>query len=126
MNKHLEYINIWLRQSKLCHSTPDRCFVYKNRCLPLCARCTGIVFGGMIYFIFSKLFFYILPINVAYLNYQLYFILAIPMVIDGVLQYLECIQSNNNRRFATGLFFGIGSAMFCLNATDWLFLQLNM
>jgi uncharacterized membrane protein len=100
--------------------------VYKNRRLPVCARCTGVIFGGLVYFTSSKIIFFILPINAAYLNYQLCFILTLPMVIDGGLQYLELMHSNNNRRFATGFFFGIGSAMFCLNVTDWLFLQLNI
>ena len=125
VNKYLKSINIWLRQSNLCHSKPDRCFVYKNRHLPLCARCTGIILGGLIYLISSKLFFFILPINPTYLNYKLCFVLAIPMVIDGGLQYLGYKQSTNNRRFATGFLFVIGSVIFCLNITEWFFLQLN-
>lgn len=47
------------------------------------------------------------------------------MVIDGGLQYLGYKQSTNNRRFATGFLFGIGSVIFCLNITEWFFLQLN-
>lgn len=125
MNKCLKDINMWLRQSNLCHSEPERCFVYKNRCFPLCARCTGIILGGLVYFISSKLFFIVLQINTVYLNYQMCFVLALPMIIDGGLQYLKYKQSSNNRRFVTGFLFGIGLVMFCLNFTQWFILQLN-
>lgn len=125
INKCLKYINMWLRQSNLCHSEPERCFVYKNRCLPLCARCTGIVFGGLVYFFSFKLFFFIMPINEIYFSYQICLILALPLIIDGGLQYLNYNQSSNNRRFATGFLFGIGSVIFCLNVTQWFFLRLN-
>lgn len=125
INKCLKYINMWIRQSNLCHSKPERCFVYKNRHLPLCARCTGIILGGLIYLVSSKLFFFILQINIIYFDYKICFFLALPMIMDGGLQYLRYKQSTNNRRFVTGFLFGIGSVMFCLNITQWFFSKIE-
>lgn len=114
VNSLLKFLNIALRQSPFCHSIPERCFVYHNRHLPICARCTGIVVGGMI----SLLIFNIFNI---YLDYRIIIILAIPMIIDGGLQYLNYIPSNNNRRFITGIMFGIGTAIFSRNIADFIF-----
>lgn len=106
-------MNISLRQSSLCHSIPERCFVYNNRHLPICARCTGIITGGMI----SLLIFNVFNI---YPDYRMSFILAIPMIFDGGLQYLNYIHSNNNRRFITGIMFGIGTTIFNRNIVDFI------
>lgn len=124
LNNHLKQVNMWLRQSTLCHSEPERCFVYKNRHLPLCARCTGIILGGLIYLISSKLFSFMLQIDTVYFDYETCFVLVLPMIIDGGLQYLGYNQSTNNRRFTTGFLFGIGSVIFCLHFTQWLFSKL--
>jgi uncharacterized membrane protein len=106
----LKSMNIWLRQAPLCHSIPERCFVYKNRHLPICARCTGILFGGILSLFFLNIF------NLNF-SFQTSFILAVPMIIDGGLQYLNYIISNNNRRFLTGLFCGIATVIFSQNMT---------
>lgn len=109
----LKAVNIWLRQSHLCHSIPDRCFTYNNRCLPICARCTGILIGGVV----SLLIFNIFNI---YLSYQISIILVIPMIIDGGLQYLNYTPSKNNRRFVTGFLFGVGSIIFSRNIAHFI------
>ena len=111
----LKSMNIWLRQSPFCHSIPERCFVYQNRHLPICARCTGILFGG----ISSLIIFNIFNLN---LSFSTSLILMLPMIMDGGLQYLNYLISNNNRRFLTGLFFGLGTVIFSQNIT---FLILN-
>lgn len=113
MNSMLKAINIWLRQSHFCHSIPERCFVYNNRCLPICARCMGILIGGVV----SSLIFNIFNIH---LGYQISFILAIPMIIDGGLQYLNYTPSKNNRRFVTGFLFGVGSIIFSRNIAHFI------
>ena len=112
----LKAVNIWLRQSHFCHSIPDRCFTYNNRCLPICARCTGILIGGVV----SLLIFNIFNIH---LGYQISFILAIPLIIDGGLQYLNYTPSKNNRRFVTGFLFGVGSIIFSWNIAHFILYQ---
>ena len=109
----LKAVNIWLRQSHFCHSIPDRCFTYNNRYLPICTRCTGILIGGVV----SLLIFNIFNI---YLGYQISFILVIPMIIDGGLQYLNYMPSTNNRRFVTGFLFGIGTIIFSRNIAHFM------
>ena len=109
----LKSMNIWLRQSPFCHSMPERCFVYNNRCLPICSRCTGILIGGII----SLLIFNIFNI---YLSYQIAFILVIPMIIDGGMQYLNFTSSKNYRRFVTGFLFGIGALIFSQNIAHFI------
>lgn len=109
----LKSMNIWLRQSHFCHSIPERCFIYNNRYLPICARCTGILIGGIV----SLLIFNIFNI---YLSYQMSFILATPMIIDGGLQYLNYTSSKNNRRFVTGFLFGIGALIFSRNIAHFI------
>jgi uncharacterized membrane protein len=74
----------------------------------------GIVIGGVI----SLLIFNIFNIH---LSYQISFILAIPMIIDGGLQYLNYTPSKNNRRFVTGFLFGVGSIIFSLNIANFIF-----
>lgn len=113
INKNLKSLNIWLRQSPFCHSIPERCFVYKNRHLPICARCTGILFGG----ISSLIIFNIFNLTFSFLTS---FILMLPMIMDGGLQYLNYIISNNNRRFVTGFIFGTGTVIFSQNITDFI------
>jgi uncharacterized membrane protein len=112
-------MNIWIRQSPFCHSIPERCFVYKNHHLPICSRCTGILFGGVL----SLICFSIFNLN---FSFQTSLILIIPMIIDGGLQYLNYFISNNNRRFFTGLLFGIGTVIFCQNMIRILFDFINI
>jgi len=112
-------LNIWVRQSPFCHSIPERCFVYNNRHFPICSRCTGILFGGML----SLIFFNIVHLSI---SFQTGLILVIPMIIDGLLQYLNYFPSNNYRRFLTGLFFGIGTVIFSQNITPLIFELINI
>ncbi|RLG27659.1 DUF2085 domain-containing protein [Methanosarcinales archaeon] len=112
----LKAVNIWIRQSNLCHSIPDRCFTYNNRCLPICARCMGILIGGVA----SLLIFNIFNI---YLSYHISIILVIPMILDGGLQYVDYTPSTNNRRFVTGFLFGVGTIVVIRNIVHFILYQ---
>jgi uncharacterized membrane protein len=84
----------------LCHRMTERSFKINNFVFPLCARCTGQIFGilpAMILFIFG----FKLLIIVA-------FLLIIPMLIDGFTQMFLQRFSNNALRFVTGFFFSFG------------------
>lgn len=82
-----------------CHRLPERSFFFRGRQFPICARCTGILFGyfvGLIYaFIFGSI-----PLYIA-------FLLMLPLVVDGGIQYLGYLQSTNIRRFTTGILAGV-------------------
>jgi uncharacterized membrane protein len=80
-----------------CHQSSSRSFRFGSKILPLCARCTGIYFGIVLFpFI---MFLESIPIYV-------YLILGLPLIIDGLLQLKKGISSTNPRRFVTGLLFG--------------------
>lgn len=87
--------NIWG-----CHQIPERSFTYKSYQFPVCARCTGLMFGYLIAFVML-----VCGCSVP-LRISVIFLLA--MLIDGGLQYLKLLQSNNIRRVITGFLAGIG------------------
>jgi uncharacterized membrane protein len=80
---------------------PERSFFFKGRQFPMCARCTGIYVG---YLIFIPVLFFI-KINI------LFSLLAVaPTIIDGLTQAYCNRESNNVLRFATGILAGLGLA----------------
>ena len=83
-----------------CHQMADRSFSYKGYQFPVCARCTGIIIGEIIAII-AMLF--TLKIDLLYS-----FVLVVPLAIDGGIQYINLVQSNNIRRVVTGVLAGFG------------------
>ncbi len=84
----------------MCHQKPERSFHFRGKQFPLCARCTGIFVGY---------FFGIVTAYTTHCEKYLYFLLLIlPMIIDGSIQNILKIESNNCRRFITGFLGGIG------------------
>ncbi|MDR2623188.1 MAG: DUF2085 domain-containing protein [Methanobrevibacter sp.] len=82
-----------------CHRRPDRSFHFKGKQFPICARCTGLVTGFLTALIL-ELMFIRLPLMVGFC--------CIPLIIDGGLQLATNYESNNIKRFITGLLFMIG------------------
>lgn len=91
----------------MCHQKPERSFYFKGKKFPLCARCTGILIG---YFI-GILMAYI----IGYSNYLWLSLFITPMVVDGSIQFLSKIESNNFRRLITGILGGIGIIYLFIN-----------
>lgn len=89
----------WLPIVFGCHCLDSRSFHYKGVKFPICARCTGelvgIMTGVILWFVIR------LPLYT-------YVIFLIPMVIDGSVQMFSSYESNNLKRFLTGLLFGYG------------------
>ena len=83
-----------------CHQIPKRSFFIRGYQLPLCARCTGITIGYLISLLLCALQI-VFPLSIS-------LIMLIPLFVDGGLQLLFCIMSNNIRRFVSGLLFGVG------------------
>lgn len=52
--------------------------------------------------------------------------MMIPLAVDGTLQYLEIYESNNRRRFVTGLFWGFGSTCIRLNFVKYIFKKMKV
>ena len=91
----------------MCHQIPERSFIINGRQFPLCARCTGILAG------------YFLGIFTACItrcgNYPIFLLFLIPMIADGGIQQIFKIESNNTRRFITGILGGIGIIYFFIS-----------
>ena len=91
----------------MCHQRPDRSFFIKGRQLPLCARCTGILAGYIVGIV--------LAVATKCMHYPWFLILLIPMIVDGCLQQIKGIESNNLRRLCTGVMGGIGIIYLFIN-----------
>ena len=91
-----------------CHSLPARSFFWKGKQFPICARCTGELFG----MILECLLFIFLH---WYARWGWCIVFVMPLVIDGVLQLKTKWFSNNPLRFFTGTFFGIALISFLLH-----------
>lgn len=102
-NKILQWKKLMDISQKItgCHQIPERSFFICGYQFPICSRCTGIIVGYVVSLILLTLKT-IFPIWLCVL-------LCLFMVIDGGIQLMLFIMSNNFRRFITGILFGIGS-----------------
>lgn len=85
-----------------CHQRADRSFIICNHQFPICARCTGIMVGNIIAIIVP--FFIRTPLWLI--------VFVIPLIVDGTIQRLTKYESNNFKRFITGLLGGFGGLVF--------------
>lgn len=94
--------DIWVQSMELCskycncHQKPERSFFIGGYQMPLCARCTGIALGHV-----AALF--TAPFHS--FNYSIAALL-VPLAIDGTVQYCTSYESNNKKRFITGVLYG--------------------
>ena len=84
--------------------------------MPLCARCTGILFGQLFSVPFAVLYHDVSPLVLL--------ILVFPLILDGVVQYVTNYESTNLRRLLTGIMYGIGMVLF-IAKTIYTFLILT-
>lgn len=87
---------VWCKKYCSCHQMPERSFFFKGYQFPLCARCTGIAIGHLIAFIVAPFHSFHRSIS----------ILMLPLAIDGTVQYFTSYESNNRKRFISGLLYG--------------------
>lgn len=82
-----------------CHQKPERSFTFNGYQFPICARCTGIIIGEILgIIVFVK----------RHISIKKGMLLILPTAIDGVTQLLRLQESNNTRRFISGILAGIG------------------
>lgn len=86
--------------SSTCHQKAERSFFIKNYQFPVCARCSGMLFG---YVLGGVLLFLIGKIS---LLLSLLFLLI--MFLDWFIQHKGIKASTNFRRFVSGTLAGIG------------------
>ena len=83
-----------------CHKIPERCFYFRKKPMPFCARCLGCSIGHILSFI--------LFIVGGLPTFFIAFILIVPLAIDWSIQEFFGIMSNNCRRLFTGILGGFG------------------
>ena len=113
-------MNFWLRLMKIgqrlgCHQIPERSFFFRGYQFPLCARCTGIFLGGLI----GIICFFIFPVP-----WWICLLMVVSMVIDGGLQFVNLLKSDNFRRVTTGLIAGFGLGYLCASFVKWIILAI--
>ncbi len=83
-----------------CHQLPERSFHIKGYQFPVCARCCGVIVGqGMSI---------IMMISRVIIGFKTAVAFAFVMFADWSVQYVGIKESNNKRRFITGIFGGLG------------------
>ncbi|MFW5795524.1 MAG: DUF2085 domain-containing protein [Bacillota bacterium] len=97
----ITFINILLKKPYIaitfsCHQDKNKSFNFIYKYLGICARCAGIYLG---------IFFSIILILLAS-PWYVYFLIGIPLIIDGITQYKGFRNSNNFIRLLTGFLFG--------------------
>lgn len=85
----------------ICHRIPERSFYLRGTQFPVCARCTGILLG---YLIFPLVYLGIIRIPII-----LIILLNMPILIDGLSQNMGLRESNNKLRLMTGILSGFAS-----------------
>lgn len=111
MNRIRQMREAWGREP-LCNHRPDRGLYIGTFCLPLCARCTGILIGAvgasLVHWVLARLCgLSAVPAYVLVLG----LVMIAPTGIDGFVEYLFGVESNNRRRMITGLLAGVGCAL---------------
>jgi len=90
--------------SNVCHQYPTRCLWILNRPMGLCSRCFSV------YASLSICLLCLPPVRERRLI-VLSFLLLIPLVADGLLQYANFAASDNLRRVLTGVLFGVAASV---------------
>lgn len=106
-----------LGKEPLCNHRPDRGLYIGNFCLPLCARCTGILAGAVGASVVAGMLLRLPAILAQGTAREAGLVLLVglamiaPTGIDGVIEYWFGVESNNPRRLITGLLAGVGCAL---------------
>ena len=93
------------RFARGCHGKPERCLTWNGKKMKICARCFGILMGVRVAIVLCL--FQSLP------PWWVSVLIVVPMAIDGGLQQVFGIMSNNSRRLITGVLGGFGMGAIC-------------
>ena len=93
----------------ICHSQKDRCFKIAGKRLPLCSRCLGVYLSLVLFTVIFWLFQFTIQERMVLFIVALAF--NLPLMVDGITQFLGWRESNNSLRFITGILSGVGLAL---------------
>lgn len=94
-----------------CHQLPQRSFCVGGYIFPICARCTGVAVGQVAALI----------VGLAGARVPVVYCVALLglMGLDWGVQYVGLHESNNGRRFVTGICGGFGLFQLYFLLLDW-------
>ena len=95
-----------------CHQIADRSFFIGDYQFPVCARCTGLMIGELIYLIVYR--------KSKKCTLSCGTLLCVPLVIDGSVQAISSYHSTNAKRFVTGVFCGYGWFAIIKRLANWI------
>ena len=95
----VSHINMPIR-FVFCHGILERCFKFRGKPMRVCSRCFG-VFVGQTFAFFAMVF-------IGGVAWYYMGLMLLPMAMDWSIQKFLNINSNNIRRFITGLLGGFG------------------
>jgi len=84
---------------KLCHQIPERSIFIAGKKLPVCARCTGLFLGYLLYPFYIN--------GLPKFSIFAFILMQLPMLIDGTTQFFLNRESTNWLRLLTGFLAGI-------------------
>lgn len=99
-----------------CHQMAERSFFVNGYQFPVCARCTGVILSQM----FAVPFFFLVKIPMRICV----FMMGI-MFTDWYIQHIGVQESNNRRRYITGLIGGFGYMTAVLHFCRYIFAVLR-
>ena len=89
-----------------CHQMLTRSFCIKGYQFPICARCTGVLFGNITAYVVFLI--YTLPLQFCIMGCAV-------MFIDWLVQYYDIRESTNIRRLFTGVIGGYAlTTLYCM------------
>lgn len=83
-----------------CHQMPERSFFFRQYQFPVCARCCGVLCGELLAIIFF--------VKKKIIRPEINIVAAGTMFLDWYVQHIGKLQSNNRRRFVSGILGGLG------------------
>ncbi|MBE5954082.1 MAG: DUF2085 domain-containing protein [Lachnospiraceae bacterium] len=95
-----------------CHQMAERSFFVGGYQFPVCARCTGVILSQI--FAVPLFFLVKIPMKVCV------FMMGV-MFGDWYIQHIKLLESNNRRRYITGLIGGFGYMTVILNLCHILY-----
>ncbi len=99
--------------SGVCHQLEYKSFSSFGYYFHVCARCSGIYIGALIFSIYSLFNFTKRHLKIRYLYFG-----AIPLLIDVLFQSMNIVQYIKISAFITGLIFGFTVTLFFLSAIE--------
>lgn len=99
---------------KICHQIPERCFSFRGKKLPICARCSGLYLGIVLGFLLTFLIKDYLSFNISFLL-SIDILLIFIEILDVAIKKDKLINDTNIKRFIIGILGGLAIGnIFCL------------